>query len=398
MQKRGVVVLFLVVLLFVSGCQQGYFGETKGQRAGDYPADSLNEALLNNADAAVNDDSVIEIIDCLQPQYATNPFCTPETGVGIENPTDIYGGGGAFAAQDKVLRQLDIERARMDDLAEQGQLAYVPSQDSWQLTQQTIQEINVLIGLPKDATDADRNQWYADWAEQEDQKFADAIESGDAELIAAEYDQEIQDVWEQGRTESDESVTGCASCKFVGAAARELDAAAKVSALRAAKNRQMASLGLGAAVDTLVRDSEGNQIMVMTSTSTITEGQTFSIGEGEKKITFMIIKGTRVLDGKIVPFEAVPIDKEKINDEKWRFIVRQTSLAEVRQNADFKTPDKGALGDETQENLGKTFSKDFGIVDKFTQGAESFFDSVVEIVKEQTESKPIMSSELLRKR
>src|SRR3989344_3748680 len=282
MQKRGVVVLFLVVLLFVSGCQQGYFGETKGQRAGDYPADSLNEALLNNADAAVNDDS--------------------------------------------------------------------------------------------------------------------AIESGDAELIAAEYDQEIQDVWEQGRTESDESVTGCASCKFVGAAARELDAAAKVSALRAAKNRQMASLGLGAAVDTLVRDSEGNQIMVMTSTSTITEGQTFSIGEGEKKITFMIIKGTRVLDGKIVPFEAVPIDKEKINDEKWRFIVRQTSLAEVRQNADFKTPDKGALGDETQENLGKTFSKDFGIVDKFTQGAESFFDSVVEIVKEQTESKPIMSSELLRKR
>ena len=233
MRKRSFVLIFIISLLLIAGCQQGYFGQgTVGERLTDTSQDNpADEDSLNAASKPVGDDSGYNprndptFIDCTLTENAINPFCTPETGVGIEADSSFMG----FSAQDKILRSLDLEQSRMDNLAAKGKLAYVSSTDQWKLTLQTIQEINVLIGLPKDATAADREKWYADWAIQEDQKFAAAIAKGTEEQIAAEYDSRIQELVDQSRLAAGEGAED--------AIAQALDAADKAAALRAEKER-----------------------------------------------------------------------------------------------------------------------------------------------------------------
>ncbi len=237
MDKKRVVIfsLAIVVVLLISGCEQ-YFGQgSVGERIADTSSDDYaNEDDFNVASKPVGDDSGYNprndptFIDCTLTENAINPFCTPETGVGIEADSSFMG----FSAQDKILRSLDLEQSRMDNLAAKGKLAYVSSTDQWKLTLQTIQEINVLIGLPKDATAADREKWYADWAIQEDQKFAAAIAKGTEEQIAAEYDSRIQELVDQSRLAAGEGAED--------AIAQALDAADKAVALKAEKEKAIA--------------------------------------------------------------------------------------------------------------------------------------------------------------
>ena len=163
--------LAIAAILFISGC----------------------ESYLNQGAVGSN---VPGVVDCTLPQNAVNPECTPET---FDDSQIDFFGGGAFSAQDRVLATLDLEQARMDALAEKGQLAYVPSQNRYTLTRQTIKEINGLIGLPENAGAAEREAWYAEWAEKEDKKFAAAIARGTEKQIAAEYDKRIQELEDQSK-------------------------------------------------------------------------------------------------------------------------------------------------------------------------------------------------------